>query len=70
MLQLRTLLLPPLLLLVSEKSSQDLPAGTLGNHIYKLDTAFQPLVPTLRILDMLRDITRNHFVILLQADGR
>lgn len=56
-LKLRALLPHLLFLLVTQQSSQNLSARALGHNVNKLDTACEPLVLALVILDMLLDLS-------------
>jgi hypothetical protein len=64
--QLRALLSPCLLVLIPQQPSQDLPTGTLRNHVDKLDTALQPLVSRLVLLDVLLDLELDERVTVLE----
>lgn len=51
--KLRAILCSRLLLLIPQHAPQNLPAGTLGNHLDKLDAALEPLIPRLVVGDIL-----------------
>jgi hypothetical protein len=46
---------PSLLLLVTKQAPQDLSTGALRNNIHESNTALQPLVPSLVVLNVLLD---------------
>jgi hypothetical protein len=69
-LDLRTLLLPFLLLLIPKKPPEDLARGALGDDIDELDTTRQPLVAGLVLLDELDDVATHEGVRVLDADRR
>jgi hypothetical protein len=48
--------------LVAQHATQDLSTGTLGNHIDKANTALQPLVASLVVLNMFLDRFGGGFV--------
>ena len=68
-LQLRTLLLPLLLLLVPHHAPENLAAGTLRHHIDELNPTSQPLVIALVFLDMLRDISLENLIGVFDRAG-
>lgn len=62
--QPRALLSPCLLILIPQQPSQDLSTRTLGNHVNKLNTALQPLVSCLVLLDVPLDLAFDDRVIV------
>ena len=53
---------PGLLLLVTQQTTQDLSTGILWNRIHKANTALQPLVPSLMILNVFLNRFSRGFV--------
>lgn len=60
--QLRPLLLQIRTILIPQKPSQNLPTGTLRDHIDKLDTPLQPLMSRLLLLNERDNVLCDVFV--------
>ena len=67
LLQFAARLPPLLLLLVSEHPPENLTRGTLGNNINKLNTARNPLVLRLVVLNVFLDLSCKHPIVFLNS---
>jgi len=65
---LRSLCPPRLLLSISKQPSEDLAAGALGNSVKKLNSALEPLVMRLVVLDVLDNLCR-HLLLISRSHG-